>query len=533
MPGPTPGGPSGPSGPSGPGGPIDPGRVTLHRLNRTEYNNTVRDLLGTQLRPADDFASDPAGFGYDTNSDVQSLPPLQLDQYLTAAAVLADEAIARGVAAFAAGQGVPACDPVADATCAPKLVRAFARRAFRRPIPVEELGRLLKIGTAARMQGADGLGQLTLMLRAILSSPHFLFKVEVDPDPLSPAAHPLSPHELAARLSYFLWSSMPDAALFAGADGARLGSEAEVRAQAMRMLGDPKSAPLVDSFAAQWLSLAALDEHEVDADQFKFDKSFARSLRNETLAFFREFLTRDLPVTELLRAQFTFVDDRLAAHYGLPAVGSSSPTRVALSGDKRRGLLTQAAILTRTSFPARTSPTVRGAWISTHVLCSPPPPPPPNVPPFPEAKAGAMGTVRQRLEAHRANPACASCHAVIDPIGLGLENYDLVGRYRTTDRGAPIDASGVLPGGTAFNGAGELSALLAADPRLAACLARNLMTYALGRGLDPSDEPALAEVVNRATGAAGAGVRGLILEVVASPPFRQRRGEPAQTGAKP
>jgi hypothetical protein len=510
-----------------PAGPPDPGRVTLRRLTRREYNNTARDLLGTRLRPADAFASDPAGFGYDNNADVQSLTPLQLEQYVGAAETLAREALAAGAARFAARAGIPSCDLVFEGDCQARLVRAFARRAFRRPISEGELARLLAIGAPARAQGADAFGQLELVLTGVLSSPHFLFRVELDPDPTSLEPHPLAPHELAARLSYFLWSSTPDGALLDAAEKDGLRSDTELRTQTIRLLVDPRAAALVDSFAAQWLSLPGLEQHEVDGKQFTFDRAFAGAIRNQTLAFVRELLTQDLPVNELLLAPFTFLDDRLATHYGLPAVGSASLTKVMLADDRRRGLLTQAAILTRTSFPARTSPTVRGAWIATHLLCSPPPPPPANVPALPEPAATASGTVRQRLEAHRSNPACAGCHTLIDPLGLGLEHYDLVGRYRTTDRGQPIDASGVLPDGTAFRGAAELSALLAADPRLPDCLARNLMTFALGRGLEPSDEPALAAVVKGAARASGIGLQGLILEVAASKPFRMRRGEPA------
>jgi len=515
-----------PAAPDVPPAPLDPGRVTLHRLTRREYNNTVRDLLGTQLRPADGFPSDPAGFGYDNNSDVQSLSPLQLDQYLTAAEQLVEAATAGGVSAFAMRAQIPACDLAADAGCQGKLVRAFARRAFRRPISDGELARLLEPAAAARALGDDPLGQLKLALRAVLSSPHFLFRVELDPEPASPAPHLLTHHEAASRLSYFLWSSMPDATLLGEADGGKLGTPAELRAQAVRLLGDSRAGALVSSFGGQWLSLPALRQHEVDADQFAYDAPFAALLESETRAFLRELLAQELPVSQLLLAPFTFVNDRLASHYGLPPVGSETLTRVMLTGDRRRGLLTQASILTRTSFPARTSPTVRGAWVVTHLLCEPPPPPPANVPAFPEPVAGAPRTVRQRLDAHRANPSCASCHALIDPVGFGLENYDLVGRWRTMEGGVPIDASGAFPGGGTFDGAGELSALIAGDPRLVPCIARNLLTYALGRGLQRRDDRSLAEIIQRAT--AGASLRALILEVVSSAPFRMRRGEPAE-----
>ncbi len=517
--------------PPGPAAPIDPGRVTLRRLNRSEYNNTVRDLLGTQLHPADGFASDPAGFGYDNNADVQSLTPLQLDQYLTAASTLAADALSGGVPAFATRAGLTSCDLDAEPDCARRLIKGFARRAFRRPVADDEVTRLLQIGAAARQVGDAPLAQLQLVLGGILGSPHFLFRVERDPDPTSLEPHPLTSHELATRLSYFLWSSMPDAPLFDAADGDRLASDEQLRAQATRLLSDGRAVALINSFAKQWLSLGPLEQHEVDAAQFSFDRGFMLAARNETLLFFQEFLQRDLPPGQLLLAPFSYLNDRLATHYGEPLVGSGKSTRVLLTGNQRPGLLTQASVLTRTSFPARTSPTVRGAWISTHLLCSPPPPPPANVPTLPEVPAGASATARQRLEAHRANPSCASCHRLIDAIGFGLEHYDLVGRYRSSDRGAPIDASGVLASGESFDGAIELSRLLAADPRVTSCLARNLLTFALGRGLEPADDATLEGVVQRS---AGGGVRALVLELVSSPPFRMRRGErPQPEGVRP
>jgi hypothetical protein len=529
---PPPGAPDTPTTPPAIAAP-DPGRVTLRRLTRNEYNNTVRDLLGTRLRPADAFASDPAGFGYDNNADVQSLTALQLDQYVTAAETMARELLAGGVAQLATRAGVPPCDPAVDSACPGRLIRGFARRAFRRPVSDREVARLLAIGAPAREQGANALGQLELVTSGILSSPHFLFRVELDPDPSSLEPHTLAPHELATRLSYFLWSSTPDGTLLDAAERDGLKTEADLRAQTTRLLADPRALSLVESFGAQWLSLPGLEQHEVDAEQFTFDRGFAAAIRAETMAFFRDFLLNGLPVGEMLRAPFTFLNDRLATHYGLPPVGTTGLRKIMLTGIERRGLLTQASILTRTSFPARTAPTVRGAWVSTHLLCAPPPPPPANVPALPEPAVNANATVRQRLEVHRTNPACAACHALIDPLGLGLENYDLVGRYRTTDRGQPIDASGVLPDGTPFSGAAELSEKLSSDPRLPACLARNLLTYALGRGLEPADDPALARVLEAAARPAGAGLADLIVQVTLSQPFRMRRGEPVQPGGQP
>jgi hypothetical protein len=367
----------------------------------------------------------------------------------------------------------------------------------------------------------------------VLISPHFLFRVELDPDPRSAAAHPVGAFEMASRLSYLIYRSMPDDALFEAAGQGRLGTAAEVRRQALRMLADPRGAALVDGFAGQWLDLDELAEHQVDPALFgaAFDPALAAAMRAETIAFLGEILGQNLPVSQLLDARFTFVDGRLAKHYGLPAAGALS--RAALDGKQRAGLLTHASVLTTTSLPNRTSPVARGAWVLARLLCAPPPPPPPDVPPLPEGEAQAPASGRALLEAHRKDPACAACHGVIDPIGLGLENYDAIGRWRDRDQGVAIDATGALPDGAQFEGAVQLGTLLARDPRVPSCLARNLYTYAVSRRPEDGsvDDQQVQRILRESTEVR---LRDLVLGVVASEPFRLRRGEPAASpGGKP
>jgi hypothetical protein len=532
------GGPTrGPDGtPISPGtaaGALDPGRVTMRRLNRTEYNNTVRDLLGTALHPADVFEADPTGFGFDNNGDVQTLTALQIEQYQAAAeAVIADVTVG-GLDRLAQAARTSACDPAA-ADCTQRLLAGLARRAWRRPVATEELARLLALARAAGARGEDPRGQLRFALVAMLVSPHFLFRIELDPDPRSAAAHPLGAHELASRLSYLFYRSMPDDALFAAADEGRLRTDADVRRETLRMLADPKGAALIETFTGQWLDLDELAEHEVDPALFNqaFDPALAQAMRAETVAFFTEFLRQNLPVSNLLDARFSFVDGRLAQHYGL-ASAPAGLTRVALDGEHRGGLLTQASVLTTTSLPNRTSPVARGAWVMARLLCAPPPPPPPDVPPLPESDTQAPANARALLEAHRKDPACAACHQLIDPIGLGLENYDAIGRWRDKDQGVAIDATGTLPDGSSFRGAVELGQRLARDPRVASCLGTNLFTYAVSRrpAEGSSDEQHVERILRGAARDASVHLQDLVLAMVQSDPFRLRRGEAGASAA--
>jgi hypothetical protein len=519
-----------------PGG-TDPGRVAMRRLNRTEYNNTVRDLLGTKLRPADAFEADRSALGFDNNGDVQTLSPLQVEQYQSAAEALVEEALLGGPAAIAAIGRTAACDLTEGAPCLQRLVAAFARRAWRRPATMAETARLVALASEAAARGEDALGQLAVPLTAVLSSPHFLFRVELDPDPRSMAARPLNDHEIASRLSYLIYSSMPDDPLLSAADRGQLRTPEQVSAQTKRMLADPRAAALAGSFAAQWLDLRSLASHQVDEASFgkAFDRTLAALMEQETSRFFLEFLDGDLPIAGMLTARFTYLDARLARHYGLTAPGPTGLARVALTGDQRGGLLTHGSVLTATSPPNHSSPVARGAWVLSSLLCSPPPPPPANVPPLPEPSPTVAASMRARLEAHRMNPLCAACHLAMDPIGFGLEHFDGIGRWRTSDGPTSIDASGTLPDGSSFDGALELAALLARDPRLPGCLTQKLFTFALGRSpdADPSDRAYLERIAALSAGPEGVTMHRAIAALVTSDPFRLRRGEPATAGAGP
>ncbi len=508
-------------------GTSDPGRVTLHRLNRVEYNNTVRDLLGTSLTPANEFPVDDRGRGFDNMADVLSLSPLQLNMYRSAAIALVDETMTNA----ALRARLVACDLVSEGeTCARAVLARFVPRAWRRPVTDAELAHLMKLIGTARTYGDSYEQGLKLALEAVLVSPHFLFRVELDPTPTSTAPHPLDPYELASRLSYFLWSTMPDDELFAQAKSGALHDPATLSAQAQRMLKSPKAQALVDNFAGQWLYIRMMDEVAPDPEAFpKFDAGLRAAMKSEAERLFQDVVAGAISADQLLTANFTYVNDRLAAHYGLPSPGSSNMVRVNLpAGAQRGGFLSQGSFLTVTSHTTRTSPVVRGKWVLGQLLCTDVPPPPPDVD-VTSIDQMTGGTLRQRLEAHRANPKCAACHGLMDPIGFGLENYDAVGAYRTADGQAPIDASGTLPSGQAFTGALQLERLIANDSNYAACLVDNLYAYALGREpdtttpghLDRSIIEALADRLRQS----GYDFRDLAARIVTSATFTSRRGE--------
>jgi hypothetical protein len=508
---------------NGAGGPQDVGRVTMHRLNRAEYNNTVRDLLGTTQTPADDFPADDYGYGFDNVADVLSISPSQLELYDRAAEALVDEVFAGPLK-----DDIVTCDAEAlGASCVRTILGDFATRAWRRPVTEAEVDDLVSLVDFATAAGKTTDESLQQAIWATLLSPKFIFRVEIDPDPESVEAHPLSDYELASRLSYFVWSSMPDEELFAAAEAGLLADEAELEKQVARMLEDDKAVALVDNFAGQWLQTRSLVDHQPDYASFPtFDDELRASMEAETKAFFRSFLSSDIGIDALLVADFTFVNDRLAEHYGLPSPGSNALEKVQLTSDQRGGLLTQAGVLTVTSLPTRTSPVKRGKWILAQLLCSEPPPPPEGVEGFNE-EALTVGTIREQLEAHRANPECAACHAIMDPLGFGLEKYDGVGSWRTEDNDQPIDATGELPTGEEFDGAAEMADLLAGDPRFGQCVAEQLFVYALGRGVEKGDKFHL-ESIDSGFGERGYRLRELIKLIVVSEPFRMRRGEPVE-----
>jgi hypothetical protein len=411
--------------------------------------------------------------------------------------------------------------------CARRIVAALARRAYRRPVGDAEVEKLARFVNLAQQNGDSFEQGVRIALEAILVSPHFLFRIENDPDPNgAAAAHRIDDYELAARLSYFLWSSMPDEELFRLAGERKLHRPEALRAQVHRMLLDKRSVALVDNFAGQWLELRNLDSVKPDPDRFpNFDEELRKAMREETRLFFEAVIHEDRSILDFIDGKYTFLNERLAKHYGIPGVVGPEFRRVALTGDERSGVLTQASVLTVSSYPTRTSPVLRGKWILENILNDPPPPPPPGVANLKEEAIGTTMSLRQQLEQHRANPACAACHTRMDPLGFGLENYDAVGQWRTQDGKFAIDAAGTLPGGRSFHGPGELKGILRADrDAFARCLTEKLLTYALGRGLERYDRPAV-NLIEQRLAASDYRFSRLVLEIVESLPFGMRHGE--------
>jgi hypothetical protein len=676
----------------------DPGRVTMRRLNRNEYNNTIRDLVGIDFNPAEDFPSDDVGHGFDNIGDVLTLPPVLLERYLAAAETIMARAItpvppppaARGVGTQftePAGPNVPmknnhrvvifkkdgtpvetgpiftrfqnlprdgvynaqttvyvettgtkpvkvaiiagcekdakgaATDAEADAiagaavkhirpfiilktfevkaraekasdtfrvevpadigldklavalvkpedgepaptlyvrymsltgpldsrpathrkllACDPKKPQAeqsrevlerFASRAYRRPVTKDELDRLLKLADGRIKAGDKWEAAMQFAMTAVLVSPKFLFRVELDDRPDSADPHPIDEFQLASRMSYFIWSSMPDQELFDLAAKKQL--TANLDAQVKRMLRDPKSMALVDHFVMQWLQLQPLKNANPDPKKFpQFNDQLRAAMVKETKLFFGEIIREDCRILDILDADFTYLNAPLARHYGIggpkgPKFRGEEFVRVDLKGTNRGGVLTQASVLTVTSNPGRTSPVKRGRYVLEQILGTPPPPPPPNVPELErDGKPVNAGTLRQQMEAHRANPACANCHAKMDGLGFGLENFDAIGGFRTKDGNLAIDSSGELPGNVKFTGPVELKTVLLGKKDLfAKCLAEKMMTYALGRGLEFYDRRAV-DTITVALAKNDYKFSALVTEIIRSDPFRMRRGK--------
>jgi len=427
-----------------------------------------------------------------------------------------------------------ACHPATaseEAACASRILSALARRAHRRPATDADLDMLRPFYEAGHRERGFEAG-IQQAIERLLVSPEFLYRIERDPPTVAPgAAYAVTDLELASRLSFFLWSSIPDDELLEVAIRGELRDLASLERQVRRMLADSRAEALVTNFAAQWLFLRDLEVRRPDDRLFpNFDAGLKQALRRETELFLASVLREDRSVRDLLQADDTFVNERLAQHYGIPNVYGSHFRRVALpDGGLRRGLLGHGSILTLTSYANRTSPVLRGKWILENILASPPPPPPPNVPPLRDTdEKGKVLSMRERMAQHRASPVCASCHARMDPLGLALENFDAVGRWRTlNEAGAPIDASGTLPDGTKFDGIAGLRGLLLRQPEeFVMTVAEKLLTYALGRRLEYYDAPAVRAIVRDAA-------RGeyrwssLILGIVTSTPFQMRQSAAA------
>jgi mono/diheme cytochrome c family protein len=670
----------------------NPGRPAVHRLNRAEYSNAIRDILALDIQPGASLPADDSGYGFDNIGDVLSVSPALLDRYLSVARMVSRLAVGdtsvkpapedlsapggagagnrnervsddlpfdsrggfslryyfpvdaeyvirvklngggggggggnrqirqaipaglrtigvtflresaksenlpgrRGGGAGAAetpppagagrgqgpmalldlrldgaklkrfevpeGGGLPqasgitidgpfnitgpgdtpsrarifVCHPATsqeEEPCARKILATLGRRAFRRPVTDADLKPLLAFYQSGRTERDFDFG-IEKALRALLVSPDFLFRIEQDPRACAPgSAYRLSDFELASRLSFFLWSSVPDDQLLDLAEKGKLKDPAVLEQQAHRLLDDPRSDALVSNFAGQWLYIRNLSQQKPDPDAFpEFDESLRRAFRQETELFFQNILREDRSVTELLDANYTFLNQRLAEHYGIANIYGPQFRKVTLTDPNRGGLLGQGSILTVTSYPNRTSVVQRGKWILDNLLGSPPPPPPPDIPELvAHAKDGRPLTMRQQMEQHRSNAICASCHARMDPIGFALENFDGVGKWRDQDGGNPIDPSGKLPGGVQFQGPAGLKKLMIGKylDQFEDTATEKFLTYALGRGLEYYDKPAVRSIARQAA-RDNYKMSALIVAIVKSTPFQMRRAPEQQ-----
>jgi mono/diheme cytochrome c family protein len=434
-----------------------------------------------------------------------------------------------GVEETASRQRIFACrpeNPADELPCARKILSVLARRAYRRPVTDNDLETLLSFYQRRRNSNGSLEAGIESALQYILASPEFLYRFEPDPANVAPdGTYHISDLALASRLSFFLWSSIPDDRLLEVASQNKLHEPAVLEREVRRMLADPKSDTLISNFAEQWLFLRNLKTTAPNLDAFPdFDDNLRQAMKQETEMFFTSIVREDSNVLDLLNADYTFVNERLARHYGIPGIYGSQFRRVAVTDENRRGLLGQASILTITSYPNRTSPVQRGKWILTNILGTPPTPPPPNVPALAENGEGSKPlSLRERMEAHRANPVCAGCHKVMDPIGFALENFDAVGHWRTSDEGARIDPSGTLFNGAIVDGPAALRKMLLSRPQVSVgVMTEKLLTYALGRGLEYYDMPAVRKIVADASNN-GYRFSSLVLGVVTSPPFEMKR----------
>ena len=407
------------------------------------------------------------------------------------------------------------------------MLTSVVRRAYRRPPAAADVDELVSLLDAARKRGESFEQGLALALQGVLVSPDFLFRMErgrVAHDGLP--GRVLTDHELASRLSYFLWASAPDDELLDLADRGLLRGPRTLQAQVRRMLADPRAGALVEGFAGQWLQFRALESVSPDKDRFPdFENGLRLAMRRESELFFEGLMREDRSLLDLIDGRYTFVNERLARHYGIPGVKGPEFRRVDLAGTGRGGVLTHASVLTVSSYATRTSPVLRGKWILENVLSAPPPDPPAGTPRLDEAKVGTDASLRQQLEAHRTLPSCAACHERMDPLGFSLENFDAVGAWRKEDGKWPIDASGVLPDGRTFTGPDGLKSVLRADRQaFAECVTEKMLTYALGRGLERYDKKtvqAIAATLEKSDYRFSA----LVLEIVRSLPFQRRRAE--------
>jgi mono/diheme cytochrome c family protein len=508
--------------------PRDPGRNVIHRLSRLEYNCTIRDLLGVDTRPADTFPPDAGGgAGFDNNAATLFIPPVLMEKYLETAGSIINAAKPELLFTKRPEEGC------SEEKAARESLSTLGTRAFRRPLVAGEDDRLIRIYTASRERGESWEDGVKLAAKAILVSPHFLFRIEEE---RAGASEPyrIDQWELASRLSYFLWSSMPDAELFQLAKDGRLHETPVLEGQVRRMLADEKAKTFAENFAAQWLRTKELKDVVAPAmDKFpQFTDELRAAFYAEPIEFFRATLLENRPVTDFLNANYVFVNESLAKFYGIPDVTGPQMRRVEISDRNRGGLLGMGGILTLTSYPRRTSPVLRGKWVMEEILGTPPPPPPPLVDTKKVERRGDGQSFRKRLEEHREDPNCAGCHARMDPLGFGLENFDAIGAWRTQERDQPVDASGQLVSGEKFTGPAEMKVLLLQKKDEFTCnVAEKMLAYALGRGLEPTDWWPVQQIA-RNVAANEYRAQTLVLEVVKSFPFQYRRPTTAATVAQ-
>ncbi len=502
--------------------PRDAGRTVIHRLSRLEYNNTVRDLLGVDSRPADAFPPDGGGGGgFDNNASTLFIPPILMEKVLAAAGDLSVDAKPERVLRVRPGAGKD------ERAAAKENLEWLGARAWRRPVLAEEMSGLLALYDAARKRGEPWEDSVRLGVRALLVSPAFLFRIEADRPGTGP--QPISDWELASRLSYFLWSTMPDDELLAQAQTGKLHDPAVLKSQVLRMLASPKARTLAENFGSQWLRTKELGTTVRPArEKFpEYSPALRDAMAAEPVEFLHGLLRENRPLTDCLAADYTYLNATLAKHYGLPAVEGDAMQRVALADRSRGGVLTMASVLTLTSYPRRTSPVLRGKWIMEEILGTPPPPPPPLIKSLPNSEKPRDGlTFRQQLEQHRSKPECAGCHKAMDQLGFGLENFSPIGTWRDKIADSPVDAAGQLPGGERFTGAAELKAmLLQRKDEFTRNVTEKLLAYALGRGLGPGDWITVRQIA-KAVAQDGYRTQRLVLEIARSFPFNNRQSRP-------
>jgi hypothetical protein len=503
----------------------------------------MRDLLGVDGMAQTTFPPDEEG-EFDNDADLLTINDARFEQYFDNADRIGEEVFADTsptglLQTYVYGLVSPACTPSAtDTTCSSKIIAAFGAKAWRRPLTTAEIQDLQTLATNAIGLGETADGSIKQVVKTLLASPPFLYRIEYDANPTSTVPHAISQYEMAARLSYLGWSSMPDQALFDLAAEGQLLTDAVLTQQVDRMLADPKGANFTTSFAGQWLGARDLQYHQVEPTAFPtFDDALRSALVTEELLYFNQFLTGPLPMTQFFTNHNNFVNARLAQHYGFGNPTGTSFLLVTNGAPARVGFLGLGGYLTFTSYSYRTAPTLRGKWVLLDLFCQVIPPPPPGEPQLdqppnlPTSQATQQEDVRARTLAYSASAGCAPCHALLDPIGLGLENFDGIGAYRTKysqTSTTTIDASGTLPTGETFHSLPELATVLSQGvyrQQLTDCASHKMMTYALSRELTDSDDPYLNQVRTRWS-AQGYGLKDLMKDIVTNDTFKFRRGEP-------